>query len=317
MQSVKQIVVVVLSGCFACWNAGCAAAGQRGLEPLNDAGVDASSQQDAAAIVDAMVQPDSVVDSAVDSAVDAADPCVSSEYIFTDTAESFTVPQDVRYMIIKAWGSGANEEEQCANNTGKGGPGGYTAAVLDVSASASLITAGSTVSVVVGRRVHLNETSSDVALHGFAASGGGGLSGVFTGAFPLIAAQYSRAVVIAGGGGSAGSQNASNCTIGYPGNHSTGGGMNDMQGGAGAHDDLNGGGGGYRGGLGGAWGQSGYGGDAFVRTHADVLDSRVEYQTPGTWTAPMTADPDYIGAAGASQEPGLVVIRFVCTEPSL
>lgn len=309
MRSFKQLVVVVLLGCFACWACACAAGGQRGLEPLNDGGVDAASQPDTGVVADSMVTPD--------VAVDAADPCTASEHIFTDTAESFTVPQDVRYMVIKAWGSGANEEEQCVNNTGMGGPGGYTAAVLDVSASASLITAGSTLSVVVGRRVHLNETSTELALHGFAASGGGGLSGVFTGAFPLTASEYSRAVVIAGGGGSAGSENASTCTIGRPGNFPTAGGMNDMQGGAGAHDDLNGGGGGYRGGVGGAWGQSAYGGEEFVRSHMDVLDSRVEYKLQGTWTAPMTSDPDYNGVAGASQEPGLVVIRFVCTLESL
>jgi hypothetical protein len=309
MISIKRLAIVVLSGCFACWAIACAAGGRRGLEPLNDGGVDATSQQDTGVVADAMVS--------LDVAVDAADPCVSSEHIFTDTTESFTVPQDVRYMVIKAWGSGANEEEQCVNNTGMGGPGGYTAALLDVSASASLITAGSTLSVVVGRRVQLNESSTELALHGFAASGGGGLSGVFTGAFPLTASEYGRAVLIAGGGGSAGSENASTCTIGRPGNSPTAGGMNNMQGGAGAHDDLNGGGGGYRGGLGGAWGLSGYGGEEFVRSHVDVLDSRVEYQPQGTWTAPMTSDPDYNGTAGASQSSGLVVIRFVCTLPSI
>lgn len=315
MRSFKQLSVVVLLGGFACWAAACANGGQRGLQPLNDGGVDAALHQDAASQHDTGVVADAMVP--LDGAVDAGDPCVPSEHVFTDTAESFTVPQNVRYMLIKAWGSGANEEEQCVNNTGMGGPGGYTAAVLDVSASASLVTAGTTLSVVVGRRVHLNETSTELALHGFAASGGGGLSGVFTGAFPLTASEYSRALLIAGGGGSAGSENASTCTIGRPGNNSSAGGMTNMQGGAGDHDNLNGGGGGYRGGLGGAWGLSGYGGEEFVRTHDDVKDSRVESQTQGTWTAPMTSDPDYNGTAGASQEPGLVVIRFVCTLPSL
>jgi hypothetical protein len=268
--------------------------------------------------VDAALKPDAEVwhDAKIDAEIDAADPCVSSEHIFTQTAESFVVPSDVRYMVVKAWGGGANEEEQCGGNTGKGGPGGFTAAVFDVSESAVLITAGTTLSVVVGRRVQASTPDAEVARRGFPAPGGGGLSGVFMGAFPLTHTQYNRAVIIAGGGGSAGSQNPSNCSVGRPGNAPSAGGRNDMKGGQGSHDNLNGGGGGFRGGNGGPWGEAAWGGTEYVpENHPDLLDFRVEYAEQGIWTAPMDGDPDHDGTAGNSQEPGRVVIRFVCTLP--
>jgi hypothetical protein len=318
MQTHRQLLIAILLGHMTLWTTACAESSRPGLQPSKDATVDGTV--DGASDPDAAVSPDSEIppDTAVylDANVDAAASCETSEHIFTETAETFVVPQDVRYMIIKAWGAGANEEEQCPGYTGKGGPGGYTAVVLDVSPGATLVTAGATLSVVVGRRVGQNETPDEIARRGFAASGGGGLSGVFTGGFPLSASGYDRAVVIAGGGGSAGSQNPSTCTMGLPGNHPQAGGMNDMQGGAGEHDNLNGGGGGYRGGQGGEWGQPGTGGTEHVPNHSDLLDSRIAYQNVGQWTPPMTSDLDYDGTAASSQARGLVVIRFVCDPPN-
>jgi len=131
---------------------------------------------------------------------------------------------------------------------------------------------------------------------------------VFLGADLIDETSTDRALIIAGGGGSAG---APGCHPGGTGNHPTAGGQPTMLGGHGA-DDINGGGGGLAGGLGGLKGEAGIGGTGHV---SGAEWSTMLYSEPGSEAPPRTDDPDYDGVAGAGEQPGLVVIHFSCTPP--
>jgi hypothetical protein len=226
--------------------------------------------------------------------------CSSASFQLTETQENFTIPGNVTYMHVKAWGAGGNGEGQCSFDDG--GIGGYSEGVFAV-------TVGTELSVIVGQRGRAGMTGEDRIRFGFGDQGGGGLSGVFAGSDPLSAASGGRALLIAGGGGGA---SAPGCQPGGTGNHATAGGESTMQGGPGA-DGVNGGGGGHRGGTGGAKAVGGKGGKGFLSP--DALDGRVLSVETGSGAPPKTDDPDYDGLAGKTERPGSVVIHFTCEHP--
>lgn len=233
--------------------------------------------------------------------------CAETAFKLTETQVSFKVPKSGRFMHVKAWGAGGNGEGQC--KTSDGGPGGYSEAVFAVDGR--LIYPGAPLIVIVGKRGRSGMTGEQRLKFGFGNWGGGGLSGVFTGGSTITAKSSGRALIIAGGGGSAG---APGCHPGGPGNHPKAGGQSTMLGGAGA-DGINGGGGGYAGGTGGAKGEAGLGGSGFVSKTAKR--SRLLYAAVGAGLPPHTKDSDYDGTAGKTEQSGRIVIRFVCSEPAV
>lgn len=242
--------------------------------------------------------------STADAEVDDDDGGFCEEVIstVTETQEVFVVPPNVRYMHVKTWGAGGNGEGQCSFDDA--GPGGFSEAVFEVSPGDPLI-------IIVGKRGRAGMTGEERIRFGFGDWGGGGLSGVFLGPELITEADRDRALIVAGGGGSAG---APGCNPGGPGNHPDAGGMPTMQGGPGG-DEINGGGGGYEGGVGGVRGAPGIGGTGFVA--ATAIDSRMLHSEPGGETPPRTDDPDYDGEAGTGENSGLVITRFVCAPPPL
>jgi len=232
--------------------------------------------------------------------------CPSVTFPLTETQVAFSVPSNVRYMHVKAWGAGGNDEGQCGKLDG--GLGGFSEAVFEVRPGDPLI-------VIVGKRGRAGISGEERARFGFGEWGGGGLSGVFMGRDLITATDQAKALVIAGGGGSAG---APGCHPGGTGNHPKAGGMPTMQGGLGA-DDINSGAGGYFGGKGGARGMEGMGGTGYVRNvePTKALDSRMLFVEPLAPKPPRADDPDYDGTAGTPELSGLVVIRFTCGRPEL
>lgn len=234
-----------------------------------------------------------------DGDADAA--CGSATFKVTETQVVFNVPADVRYMHVKAWGAGGNGEGQCALD---GGLGGFSEGVFGVKPGDPLI-------IIVGKRGRAGMTGEDRFRYGFGDWGGGGLSGVFATSVPITEADAAKALLVAGGGGSAG---APGCNPGGTGNHPDAGGQPAMQGGSGA-DSINGGAGGYRGGKGGLKGKASFGGSGYVSPTA--LDSRILHVERATGAPPRTDDPDYDSTAGREEQSGLVVIHFTCGPPVL
>ncbi|MFH2007721.1 MAG: hypothetical protein ABI333_14140 [bacterium] len=253
-----------------------------------------------AGAVDAMIFPPS------DALPPDGSVCAEAHFPVSETEESFVVPANARYMHVKLWGAGGNAELGCSYYA-NGGRGGYSEGVFEVTPGDALI-------VIVGKSGLAYMTGEDLVRFGFGHWGGGGLSGVFRGPEPITETDWDRALIIAGGGGSAGAgPNADECVPGGPGNHPTAGGMPTMLGGPG-EDDVNGGAGGYRGGPGGARGEAGMGGTGHV-DEVLAIDSKMAHSEPGNTPPPNITDPDYDGVAGTTEESGLVVIRFVCTLP--
>lgn len=234
--------------------------------------------------------------------------CPEQVIPFPATDLDHLVPAGVSFVHVKAWGGGGNQE--CDNDSGFGGVGGFTEAIFPVTPGAPLI-------VIVGRRkMSQPRTPTELVSFGFPGLGAGGLSGVFTGPAPLAANDQGRALIIAGGGGGAGAL-AENCNHGYPGNHPdfAGGQVGTMLGDNG-NININSGGGGFEGGNGGTGDiDAGYGGSHHVATTA--LDSNVEYSTTGALSPPQVLDTDYADDAGKMEEPGRVVLRYSCSEPAL
>ncbi|MFH2005588.1 MAG: hypothetical protein ABI333_03265 [bacterium] len=250
--------------------------------------------------IDAMIFPP--------SDAQAPDGSICAEAIFpvSETEESFVVPPNARYMHVKLWGAGGNGEAGCAYGN-NGGLGGYSEGVFEVTPGDPLI-------VIVGKRGRAGMTGEERTRFGFGDWGGGGLSGVFHGPDTITEVDWDRALIIAGGGGSAGAvAGATECIPGGPGNHPSAGGMPTMQGGPG-EDDINGGAGGYRGGPGGARGECGMGGTGHV-DEVLAFDWKMEHAEQGNFPPPNITDEDYDGVAGYTEQSGLVVIRFVCTLP--
>ena len=157
---------------------------------------------------------------------------------------------------------------------------------------------------------------------GFGNTGGGGLSGVFLGADALDENGWTRALVIAGGGGGDGVTHEGTCLTASPGNHPNSGGQSTMRGGVGLDDGVNGGGGGYRGGPGGAVHETGTGGSGFPEANApdkpaSLVASLLAHAEIGDTKPPRADDPDYDGHAGETETSGHVVVHFKCDEPSI
>lgn len=227
--------------------------------------------------------------------------------------ETFKVPAGKSKMIIKAWGAGGSldfgSESQSATSP-RSGVGGFTTAEFPVAPNAEY-------AVVVGGVNSSN--SSNYSAYGFGGNqspdghnhSGGGLSGVFIGGTPVSANDYSRAIVIAGGGGAAGRSNPSGAHAqnGGPGNHPNGGQRPNMKGADATNGQTNGGGGGgggYRGG--GHRGLAGYGGSGF--THPQATNAQILYATDNTSTVPGSGDPDYEPGVGEQRNSGMVVVIF-------
>jgi hypothetical protein len=235
--------------------------------------------------------------------------CASQTFPYTDTTVTVVIPAGVRFMQVKAWGAGGNEEMVCAYEDA--GMGGYTEAVFEIG-SGSGLNPGDSLAVVVGQLGRSGLAGDEIARVGFGTWGGGGLSGVFLGAGPVGEGDQVRALVVAGGGGSAGGT----CSPGGPGNHPTyAGGQSTMKGSVGA-DGPNGGGGGYAGGTGGASGQGGRGGTGYVSPRA-ARTPILAFAEPGAGVPPGIGDPDYDGTSAGVESDGLVVIKFTCELPPL
>ncbi|MBI2896884.1 MAG: hypothetical protein HYY06_25220 [Deltaproteobacteria bacterium] len=290
--SLRAWMVMTLAGCaqptIQCPGPGTCGGGG------GDADADADSDADADTDADA--------DADSDSDADGDGGCATVEFQVTETQEQFIVPDGVRYMAVKAWGAGGNGEGVCEGDDS--GLGGFTEAAFEVAPGTPLV-------VIVGKRGRAGITNEEVVRFGFGSWGGGGLSGVFRGGGPITAADGARALVIAGGGGSAG---APDCAPGGTGNAPDAGGQATMLGSTGA-DDINGGGGGYSGGSGGARGEPGLGGSGFVDPSA--LDSVMLSSERGSGIAPRSDEADYDGVAGTGEQSGLIVIHFTCEPPDI
>lgn len=246
---------------------------------------------------------------------DGGVPCVPVTIAFTDAEELLVIPEGAHFMHVKLWGAGGNDESQCDWTTGgaglDGGQGGFTEAIFEVHPDTAL-ESGTALVVIVGAAGLAGEAASRF---GFGVRGGGGLTGIFFGPGPIESGDATRALAVAGGGGSA---SGPECHAGGPGNHPDAGGRNDMQGGAGTSTTPSvGGGAGYTGGAGGDSREAAMGGEGF----ADVdlaLDSRVHYASLGDYPVPGSGDEDYLAhgsSAGLSEHPGLAIINFVCPAP--
>lgn len=227
--------------------------------------------------------------------------CAAIDFTETETQEFFEVPANVRYMHVKAWGAGGNGEAGCGYNNG--GRGGYSEAVFEVTPGTPLI-------VIVGKRGRSGMTGEEVVKFGFGNWGGGGLSGIFLGPDLIDENSSDVALIIAGGGGSAG---VPGCDPGGSGNHPDSGGMPTLLGGVGAAG-FNGGAGGYRGGVGGTVEHSSMGGSGYV-DESIAIDWKILHVEPGDYPAPGDEEDEYDGVAGTTEQSGLVFIQFVCTMP--
>jgi MYXO-CTERM domain-containing protein len=236
--------------------------------------------------------------------------------IFTEAEEVVVVPEGAQFMHVKLWGGGGNDESQCDWALGDGldgGQGGFTEAIFEVRPGTAL-EPGTALVVIVGSA---GLASTAVSRFGFGVRGGGGLTGVFFGPGPIESGDATRALAIAGGGGSA---SGPDCHAGGPGNHPDAGGRDDMQGGEGTPTTPSvGGGAGYSGGAGGDSRDAADGGEGFVDQELEnTLDSRVNYASLGDYPVPGSNDEDYVahgGSAGLSEHAGLAVINFVWYAP--
>ena len=232
--------------------------------------------------------------------------CAETHFPLSETEEHFVVPDNARYMHVKAWGSGGNGEGQCGTPDTEGGLGGYSEAVFEVAPGTPLV-------VIVGEPGRAGDPEMRF---GFGNRGGGGLSGVFLGPDTITPTDYDLALIIAGGGGSA---SVPTCLPGGTGNHTDpaiAGGMPDMESGVGTDPDgILGGGAGYRGGTGGDICTPGKGGTGYIAPEALPEHSQMLFSQPGAGIPPKTDDDDYLAPTGETESPGQVVIRFICTLP--
>jgi hypothetical protein len=256
--------------------------------------------------------PPDVLDSP-DVAPDAI--CATFDFPYAVTPEVVLLPANVRYMHVKVWGAGGNEEHTPATcGFEDGGMGGYSEGIFNVLPGTDLAP-GTFLTVVVGQLGHAGTSDVELFRVGFSSQGGGGLSGVFLGDAPLMETDTARALIVAGGGGSA--AGVTPCIAGGYGNAAGSGGMPTMRGGTGV-EIVTGGGGGYEGGPGALRHMSGTGGSGYVRT--DLLDDPAHQRIEASGTVgvpPRTTDPDYDldAGAGAEEHNGRVVIHLTCEPP--
>jgi hypothetical protein len=277
-----------------------------------DAGVEKEAAVLDASLIDSGVGADSMVE------------CEPQDLEFTGEPQAIVVPPNAVFLHIKAWGAGGNSD--CVDN---GGAGGYTEAVYTVTGQPELV-------AIVGQLGH----NVGEEAFGFAAAGAGGLTGVFVGPAPITENDQDKALVIAGGGGSAMRDECTPEARGGPGNVPTSPEhMPTMKGGEATHTGPNGrnentgGGGGYKGGRGRtAADEAGMGGSGFVASQKDglqihqvngVYQSIIEHFDPaqgGPSLPPHQDDPDYIAHSGdcdpgTSECNGLLIVRFLCEDP--
>ena len=235
--------------------------------------------------------------------------CEDYVFPFTETQEVFFAPDTAKWMHVKAWGAGGNQEKSC-----HGGIGGYSEGVFAVSPGTPLI-------VIVGGAGSAGQAFD--YRFGFGNSGGGGLSGVFLGPDLIDENAWGRALLIAGGGGGDGVEKGGGpCITAIGGNHAQSGGAPTMMGGPGLDSGVNGGGGGYRGGTGGAKGAAGVGGTGYPHpASADKpqgwVDSILLAASVGDGVPPNSKDAEYDGVAGQTEANGQVVIHFRCEKPEI
>lgn len=247
---------------------------------------------------------------------DALMVCQEQTFPLSQTEEYFVVPANAVWMHVKAWGAGGNQTGLCSP-TQDGGMGGYSEAAFEVGMGTELPT-GTELTVIVGYPGSASSSRSEVFRFGFGSTGGGGLSGVFRDWGEILETDQSRALIIAGGGGSAAEYV---CSAGGTGNHtdpSVAGGEATMMGGLGQGDEnFNGGGGGYYGGSGGVGDGNSKGGTGFVDTVLARSDYLILASEPGTEVPPKTDDPDYVAAdnVGYNECRGHIVIRILCGPP--
>jgi len=206
-------------------------------------------------------------------------------YDYTGEDQSFTVPEGVTSISVKAWGGGGAGYNY-AGSANRGGGGGYSTTELTVAPGENL-----TIVVGSGGSVCPSATNPGAIVYGGGGQcgdlgyggQGGGLSGVFNGSETVYfnSTSQSRTLIIAGGGGGAGAMggvgniggaggglfgDASNCSgvNGMPGSQTSGGigyGVNGsgsaLKGGRASDSDGGGGGGGGAGYFGGGAGTNG------------------------------------------------------------
>lgn len=275
----------------------------------DDAGADTGGARDA----------DSPDVAPLDVGPDAPAVCVDEMLTFSGAPQRIEVPEGARFLHIKAWGAGAN-----GDGGATGGVGGYSEAVFEVEGEGTLY-------AVVGQLGRHN----GVIPFGFAALGGGGLTGVFLSDVPPTAEDAETALVVAGGGGAAVRTGSGvGPDPGIPGNHPMAGGQATMQGGAATNtnpsgrNETTGGGGGHEGGPGrGAGRNVGTGGSGFVAANLGpfVLDENsagephyvIAHSEIGDETPPNSEDEELPvdACVGRNECNGFLIVRFLCEDP--
>lgn len=231
-------------------------------------------------------------------------------YDFTGTQQNFIVPPNAASIRIKLWGAGGGQNAMIygAGNY-PGGPGGFTDATFPATGS---FAPGQSLIVLVGQggQVYPGDGSINFGFGGAetaSASGGGGLSGVFSPGGMIGAADYARALAVAGAGGASGEDSDYPGVVNWGGSGNDavlGGGMADMLGKSSTAKQNAGGGGGYRGG---AWHQrnpisagtsiyGGNGGTGYVAPAA--TSSSIQSSPDHSMTPPQTGDADYAAGIG-------------------
>lgn len=238
----------------------------------------------------------------------AQTPVSKQVFNYTGTDQVLTIPPCIDQIKVKMWGGGGGGSMYNNQNAG-GGAGGYVEGTISVNQ-------GDTYVIMVGEGGACDGTA-DNASYGFGGAPyssdqyggyGGGLSGIFTNNAAVTAADFSRAILIAGGGG--GAERGSidmQCTSGGQGGDAVfGGGMPDMKGDESAPGIGGGGGGGYRGGLktlrlsgNGTW----YAGEGGLNYIDLTVTNGISLASAdfGNWNSfpathkdpPNTGDPDY------------------------
>ena len=167
---------------------------------------------------------------------------VTQAYSYTGSLQTFSVPSGVTSIVAKVWGAAGAGHDQYYSQSG--GAGGFGIGTINVTGISSL-------NIVVGQGGQKYSTpgggnkvgaSNKIATYGHlvaastgenggwgnAAGTGGGLSGIFNGAVT----SQSNAIVIAGGGGAAGSVSGEGLSVGQGG---YGGGFNQNGGSGGVN----------------------------------------------------------------------------------
>ena len=246
----------------------------------------------------------------------------------------FTVPLYVDAIHIKVWGAGGGGSNYQSQYS-PGGAGGFVSGTLPVNA-------GDQFSIMVGRGGISDNSTATGPIYGFGGSPtarffgsyGGGLSGVFSGATPILPTSQSRAILIAGGGGAGERSTVFTAIGGQGGDPVLSGGNPTMQGSNDTFEYGGGGGGGYSGGRAEQTRittdplrvQHGEGGSNYINA---LINSPQSLSNPdlGTFANPYsvqenlppnTGDADYINGIGIGTSNsgsrgghGLVVISYV------